>query len=223
MCHESYDSMVPSLSAQSHTVILQDEGRWLCFAAPRRVIAAWAVEDVLPALRAIEDATAQGLHAAGFLSYEATPAFDPAFRVHPAGALPLMWFGIYDAPLPLDTLPEEYKPFSISTWEPSMTWKAYREAIARIKAYIAAGDTYQVNFTMRLHAHLAGSPWTLFRALTRAQHGKYHAWVHLGSHILCSASPELFFRLEGNHLTCKPMKGYRAARADVGGGRDASR
>jgi para-aminobenzoate synthetase/4-amino-4-deoxychorismate lyase len=199
--------MPPSPSAQPHSVILQADGHWLRFATPRRVLVARQMDDVAPALAAAEAATRDGHYAAGLLSYEAAPAFDPAFRVRPAGDLPLLWFGIYDTPQVLDALPAAEEACAVSTWQPAITRDAYRAAIARIKDYIAAGDTYQVNFTLRLHARLAGDPWALFLALTRAQRGAYGAWVHLGSHCLCSASPELFFHLDGDRLVSKPMKG----------------
>ncbi|HOF87835.1 MAG TPA: aminodeoxychorismate synthase component I, partial [Armatimonadota bacterium] len=141
------------------------------------------------------------------VSYEAAPAFDPAMRAHPPGPLPLLWFGLYPAPVRLAALPDDGGAFSASGWTPELSRDDYDAAIARIKAYIAAGETYQVNYTLRLRARLAGSAWAFFLALTRAQRGHYGAWVHLGSHILCSASPELFFRLEGDVITCKPMKG----------------
>ncbi|MCZ7669280.1 MAG: chorismate-binding protein [Chloroflexi bacterium] len=35
----------------------------------------------------------------------------------------------------------------------------------------------------------------------------YAAYVDTGRHVLCSASPELFFQLDGDLLTARPMKG----------------
>jgi hypothetical protein len=51
--------------------------------------------EVLDKLEAVERAVAGGLYAAGFVSYEAAPAMDAAFRTHPAGNLPLLWFGLF--------------------------------------------------------------------------------------------------------------------------------
>ncbi|MBE2225143.1 MAG: chorismate-binding protein, partial [Anaerolineae bacterium] len=56
-------------------------------------------------------------------------------------------------------------------------------------------------------ADFQGDPWGLFSDLALAQAGGYGAYVDTGQHVLCSASPELFFRLDGDVLTSKPMKG----------------
>ena len=51
------------------------------FVDPSEVHVAHSLEQVLPALRALEDASGRGLFAAGYICYEAAPAFDPAFVV----------------------------------------------------------------------------------------------------------------------------------------------
>ncbi|MHB9025237.1 MAG: aminodeoxychorismate synthase component I [Armatimonadota bacterium] len=181
---------------------------WWRYSSPCEIIRAAQLSDVVDALAAVERAVAGGMSAAGFLAYEAAPAFDRALVAHAPGALPLLWFGIYERGESLGTLPlpaeGEFTPLS---WTSSITEDDYRAAIGRIKDYIAAGDTYQVNYTLRLNAPFAGDPWALFLALTRAQRGRFGAYVDLGDHVLCSASPELFFRLEGTDITCSPMKG----------------
>ena len=37
-------------------------------------------------------------YAAGFLSYEAAPAFEPSMKVKESISMPLLWFGIFDTP-----------------------------------------------------------------------------------------------------------------------------
>src|SRR5688500_9232012 len=59
-------------------------------------IVASSIAEVQPALRAIEEATRNGRFAAGYISYEAPPAFDAAFSVHAHNQLPLLWFGIFE-------------------------------------------------------------------------------------------------------------------------------
>ena len=79
--------------------------------------------------------------------------------------------------------------------------------MARIHEHIAAGDTYQVNYTYRLRAPWAGDPLERFAALARAQRSRYAAFLDAGRFAVLSASPELCFRLEDDLLTCRPMKG----------------
>jgi len=206
----------------SPKVVLHDAlgRRWLRFEDPLDIIQTAEVNDVAAALAQVEAAvTSAGLYAAGFIGYEAAPAFDPALRVRPAGRLPLLWFGLYREPSVVpspagpattgDQAPEP-APYRIGRWQPSVDWPAYAQAIERIKAYIAAGQTYQVNYTLRLRAAFEGRAWDFFADLIRAQQADYGAYLDLGPTAICSASPELFFRREGPHLVSRPMKGTAA-------------
>jgi para-aminobenzoate synthetase/4-amino-4-deoxychorismate lyase len=173
------------------------------------VVSARSPGEVLPALRELEDLVERrGLHAAGWIAYEAAPAFDPALRAHPPGDFPLVWFGLYDAPRREEQLPPgEEEGYELGGWAPSVSRAAYDEAIAAVKGHIARGETYQVNYTFRLSAPFAGSAWGLFREMAAAQETGYAAYLDTGAHVVASASPELFFRLDGERITCRPMKG----------------
>jgi para-aminobenzoate synthetase/4-amino-4-deoxychorismate lyase len=148
----------------------------------------------------------EGLHAAGYISYEAAPGFDRALTVRGPAALPLLWFGLYRWPEVWRQLPAG-GAYTLGNWQPSQQLDGYREAIARIKEAIARGDTYQVNYTMALHAAWRGDPWGLFVDLANAQRGGYAAYIDLGQHVICSASPELFLDIDGDQVVSKPMKG----------------
>ncbi|HEV2146865.1 MAG TPA: aminodeoxychorismate synthase component I [Longimicrobiaceae bacterium] len=185
--------------------------RSLRFSGHRATLAADGLAEVLPVLQRVEEAVSRGLHAAGFLAYEAAPAFDPALAVHPADPrLPLAWFALFEAreEVPaLQGVPDE--PFSLGEWTPSLGAEAYARRVAAIRELIAAGDTYQVNFTLRLDAAFAGSDLGLYGALCRAQRSAYGALLRLGGLSVVSASPELFFRWSEGELELRPMKGTR--------------
>lgn len=150
----------------------------------------------------------QRLYAAGFISYEAAPAFDEALEVKDVGQFPLIWFGLYDLPQKHTILPEETDEAAVSLpWRPNLSQKAYYNAIRQIKDLIALGRTYQVNFSLRLQAPFSGDPWHYFRQLVQAQQAPYGAYMDIGHHVICCASPELFFRVEDGHVTARPMKG----------------
>ena len=70
--------------------------RWLDFTEPVDVVSTHLLSEVLPALQRIEQSVRKGLYAAGFVTYEAAPAFDSALRVNPQGSLPLLRFGLYE-------------------------------------------------------------------------------------------------------------------------------
>jgi len=187
--------------------------RSFAFTEPQRVISCFGSEEVIPALREIEHEISAGNYAAGYVSFEANHAFEGMIPYH-SKDLPLLWFGIYKraevvekasatgrrkpAPLPLVTL--QHIQFS-------MTKDRYGAAVRKIKEYIARGDTYQVNLTMKATFDLQGSPVDFYETLAYQQHVRYAAYLNLGRQVVLSLSPELFFRSQGNHILLRPMKG----------------
>jgi para-aminobenzoate synthetase/4-amino-4-deoxychorismate lyase len=119
---------------------------------------------------------------------------------------PPLWFGLFREREAID-LPSSNAEFRLGEWRPSLDYPAYRVAVTRIREAIAAGYTYQANFTFRLRTNFSGDPWALFARLAGAQRANYCAYIDLGRFVICSASPELFFRLDGESLTSRPMKG----------------
>lgn len=184
--------------------------QWLLFQRPQQVCIAESPAEVAGVLSTVERAVAAGGHAAGFLAYEAAPAFDTALAVRPDSGFPLAWFGIYAAPEVIELPPMTAIDSDAIAWQVSVNANAYRAAISRIKEHIAAGDTYQVNYTVRLQAPYTDDPWPLFLRMVRAQGHGYGAWINAGPWTICCASPELFFQLEGQKLVMRPMKGTAA-------------
>ncbi|WP_390627927.1 aminodeoxychorismate synthase component I [Bacillus litorisediminis] len=177
----------------------------LTFSTPLKMIIANTIEEVLPSFRLVQEAVDQGFYAAGFLSYESAPAFDSAFKVRNGHKMPLIWFGIFQEPQ-MRTL-SGTASYSLSEWNPNVSIDEYHQAIASIKQSIESGDTYQTNYTIRLHSQFEGDALSLFQKMKKAQSSNYCAFIHTGDHTILSASPELFFHLEGNKITTRPMKG----------------
>jgi para-aminobenzoate synthetase/4-amino-4-deoxychorismate lyase len=191
------------------TVMAPLAGGMRVFTGPREIVTAYHVEEVWPALLHVAAEVDAGAWAAGFLAYEAAPAFDEALAAHePSPGLPLLWFGIYEAhhPAPESLAAGDWR---VGTWEASVGEADYRAAIARIREHIAAGDTYQVNYTFPLQATFEGGAEDWFHALRAAQRSENAAYIDTGRHVVLSASPELFFALDGDTLTTRPMKGTR--------------
>ena len=185
------------------------DGKWRLFRNPVGILTANRPDEVLPVLHAAEEAVhGRNLHAAGFLAYEAAPGLDTACRTHDLKTLPLAWFGLFKEPEEIDVREDPAEsPFHTGEWKPSMSHDRYVPAIARIKDYLSAGDTYQVNYTIRLRTSFDGNPFGLFRRLRRSQKSRYCAFLETDAFAICSASPELFFRLDAHTLTSRPMKG----------------
>lgn len=184
----------------------------MLFQAPHRLLVARRPDEVLPRLRELAAAVEQdGLYAAGFISYEAAPAFDSRLSVKADAAFPLLWFGLFQCPRELETLPGGIGAAPpVLTWRPSITPDGYREGFDSIREYIRNGHTYQVNLTYRLRATLQAEPWAIFTRLMADHEMPYAAFVDTGEWAVCSASPELFFRLEGDAIESRPMKGTAA-------------
>jgi para-aminobenzoate synthetase / 4-amino-4-deoxychorismate lyase len=177
----------------------------LTFQHPVRVIAAHKAEDVLPCFQLVQEAVEKGYYAAGYLSYESAPAFDPAFKVKSGGSFPLLWFGIFSKPVPQQI--SSKGEFSVSEWNPAITMEEYNQSISSIKKSIQYGNTYQTNYTIRLHSHFSGDSLAFYNRLKKAQSSNYCAYIHTGEHSILSASPELFFHLDNGKITTRPMKG----------------
>lgn len=188
--------------------------RWLAFASALEVVSCRAVDEVPKALEIVDAWWQQGHWVVGMLTYEAAPAFDDALVAHSPGAMPVAWWArcapptVHHGSPPLtahqNTLPS-------LDWQPILARSAYGRAIAEIHRYIAAGDTYQVNYTFPLVADYPGHGSDLFLALHRAQPTAAHgAYLDLGRFVVCSVSPELFFSLDGHRLLTRPMKGTAA-------------
>jgi para-aminobenzoate synthetase/4-amino-4-deoxychorismate lyase len=183
---------------------------------PVGVIEARRPGEVAGAIEAAEAATTRGLWAAGFVAYEAAPGLDPELSVRvrapddPFAELPLAWFALFEreedvAPLqPGRAGPPDR---SGSPWRASVDRATYDAAVERIRELIEAGHTYQVNHTIRLRAAIEGDPRGFYRDLSLAQRGGYAAFLDLGRYRVLSASPELFFRVDGDRITTRPMKG----------------
>jgi para-aminobenzoate synthetase/4-amino-4-deoxychorismate lyase len=88
----------------------------------------------------------------------------------------------------------------------------FSAALGRIHGLIAAGDTYQVNYTYRLRFDAFGSIHRLYARLRARQPVPYGALVALpDGGALLSLSPELFIRHAGGELLARPMKGTAPA------------
>ena len=189
-------------------------GPWLKLDQPTSVLVAATPADVRQCLIDAEDAAQQGAYVAGFVTYEASSAFGLPLPTTQSGLLPAACFGVFPKnqvvaggeellATPNNSVLDELT----QSWSTPLKQQDYIKKIHSIKDHIAAGDTYQLNFTFRLKTPFSGSSLNLFTQLVSAQRGEWSAYLDLGDYAICSASPELFFLKNHSHLTCRPMKG----------------
>ncbi|MEG3084485.1 aminodeoxychorismate synthase component I [Sphingomonas sp. PB2P12] len=178
---------------------------------PVRIVRADTIPDVRPALDALRDARATGLHAAGYLTYEAGAAF-ASKPLDVRGEGPLLWFGLfaeYQTIAPEDVAALLPDPAGVWTGAPRplIDRETYDTRLARVLGLIAAGDIYQANLTFAATVPFVGDPLALYARLRRQAGAGYGALIDTGETRFLSLSPELFFGLDGATLTCRPMKG----------------
>lgn len=185
------------------------DGRAALFGAPLRLITAREPSEVPGALVALDEARAAGAWLAGFASYELGYALEP--RLAPLmpvdRRLPLLCFGVYDAPGAAPPL--RPGPAALDQFWPAWSEDAYTTAFDRVHALIGAGDIYQANLTFPATMAAHGTPEALYAALSAIQPVRHGALVtgHDGPDIL-SRSPELFFRTDADgRIETRPMKG----------------
>ena len=153
---------------------------WIRLESPSEVLIAKRLEEVRPTLSRAVEAAERGSIVAGFVSYEAAPAFDPSMRVHAESKFPFLWFGVFERAEALARLPQTPVPISATSWNPTLTAEDYENAVATIRRLIARGDTYQVNFTHRLKGDFQGDTWHFFRSFCRGQRSDCCAYVDTG-------------------------------------------
>jgi len=103
----------------------------------------------------------------------------------------------------------------VANIEASVSRDAYEQAIAAVQEALHAGDSYQINYTLRLAFDVFGSIVGLYRRLRERQPVRYGALIALpdGRDVL-SCSPELFIQRQGDVIRARPMKGTAPRSAD---------
>ncbi len=185
------------------------------FREPAEIVCAHDLNEVVPALQRVMHGVRHGLRAAGWLAYEAAPAMDAALVTHAVCPVPRVWFGLYRRAerVRFADLAGRSQAFVLGHWIPTISEARYLDDIDRIRIALAAGESYQVNHTLRLRTDFEGDPAALFLALYRAQPSACAMFIDAGDVALASVSPELFVRRRDARLTARPMKGT-ASRAE---------
>ncbi len=200
-----YGQHEPYAALQRH--FYPEQAEWWEFRDAEKLLETYDLNEVPTLLQQAWEASQRGLHAVGWIAFEAAAAFDPAFETHaPEPGLPLLRFTLFRQGQ-RGLSPRAPQDFRISQLKPLWSEADFCQKVAQIKEAIAAGETYQVNLTYPLEGQFSGDPWSLFRSLRLGQAARHQAYLEEEDQILLSASPELFFRWEKGRIHCRPMKG----------------
>lgn len=161
---------------------------------------------------ALQKGWQKGLHAVLFADYEfGLPLM--GMESERGGNLALHWFADCADTDAASWLAQHSDglPAGISTPQSSVSETDYLDHIRQIHEAIRRGDTYQINYTTRLHLQAYGNPVSLYRRLR--QHVPYAVLSHLpdaqgqSAWTLCF-SPELFLKIGSDGtISTEPMKG----------------
>ncbi|HEX4882268.1 MAG TPA: aminodeoxychorismate synthase component I [Porticoccaceae bacterium] len=88
--------------------------------------------------------------------------------------------------------------------------------IARILAYLRAGDCYQVNYAQHFSARCQGDPWQAYLRLRELLPSPYSAYLEWPGHAVLSLSPEQFLGVQGDRVQTRPIKGTAPRGASAG-------
>ncbi len=230
MIRKDKSQPISTAEGLSEAFVLLDNSSGSCspsllFTEPRDIVSAETPDEVGPAIERIEAAVANGLHAAGFFSYELGYVMEPKISglMPKKRGMPLLWFGLYEAPRQmtgpgvLEWLNETTRSSSHEFSDVELAWtrKDYEARFNKALELIRAGDIYQINLTFKARFKLLGSPLTFYRDLRAKQPVAYGAVVDTGYATVLSASPELFIAREGRAIHTRPMKGTAARRGAI--------
>jgi anthranilate synthase component 1 len=92
---------------------------------------------------------------------------------------------------------------------PTLPPGRYAEMVAAAKAYIEAGDIFQVVLAQRFTAPFALPPFELYRALRRVNPSPFLYHLDLPGFALTGSSPEILVRARDGEVTIRPIAGTR--------------
>ena len=206
--------------------LLRENGTALCrlpgdipefgiFSNPVKILTANSAAEVVPLLAELEEALTAGYFAAGFIAYEAAPAFDCAFNTFTTKDFPAACVAVYnEAPQRFSVFPDSGDNLSLD-FEPETGHDKYCAALERIARDIVEGNIYQANFTFRNSAPAVAEPEKLFLSLVKRHPVPYPAFFNAGEFKILSLSPELFLEKSGRQVKSSPMKGTARRHPDA--------
>lgn len=199
-------------SAFFYTPPIYGKSKSYLFLKPQKKVIINSLNQLDKKLNQIDEYIKKGFIGYSLLNYEAGYLFEKTLHKYLSGKDDLLQFYFYDKSNVIEmhsnkidlNLNEKYK---IKKFRLNTSKDEYEKSIKKIKKFIAEGDTYQVNYTVKGKFDFQGSIVSLFTSLVFNQSAKYIVIINNDSKIIISLSPELFFEIKGNQITSKPMKG----------------
>ncbi len=101
--------------------------------------------------------------------------------------------------------------------------KDYTDMVKRAKEYIAAGDIFQANLSLRVSAHIGDiRPWDLYLTLRTINPSPFACFMDFGDYFIVGSSPERLLFVRDGVVETRPIAGTRPRGRD-GAGDEAMR
>lgn len=102
----------------------------------------------------------------------------------------------------------------IKTEEASWKQAEFAEAVEQVKEYIAQGDVFQANLSLRQGKPLRSDPFHIYRKLREINPSPYMGYFHTPDFQLVNGSPELLIKKRGEEASTRPIAGTRSRGLD---------
>ena len=120
---------------------------------------------------------------------------------------------VMDALRDLDRAPPAPRDFGeaapVGEMVSNFSHAGYKAAVEAAKAYIRAGDIFQVVPSQRWRQSFTLPPFALYRSLRRTNPSPFLFFFNFGGFQVVGASPEILVRLRGGEVTIRPIAGTR--------------
>ena len=91
----------------------------------------------------------------------------------------------------------------------NMSKAQYLAVVRKAKAYIRAGDTFQIVPSQRFEARTGADPFEIYRALRVINPSPYLYFLRLGDVSVVGSSPEMLVKIQGREAFYRPIAGTR--------------
>jgi para-aminobenzoate synthetase component I len=92
----------------------------------------------------------------------------------------------------------------------SMDEAEFIEAVEKVQEYIAQGDVFQVNLSVRQSKPIETEAVEVYRQLRKLNPSPYMGYLHTQDFQLVSGSPELLAKVKGSEVSTRPIAGTRS-------------
>lgn len=109
---------------------------------------------------------------------------------------------------------ERCPDLSDGNFSDSLDESSFTRAVDKIKKYIAGGDVFQVNLSLRQSEKISVPPYKIYQAMKKINPSPYMAYLEAPDFQIICGSPELLIKKTGALLETRPIAGTRSRGKD---------